>query len=93
MLGHGPESWHPDPEFFYEVGAGPMFDIGPYYLTALIAMLGPVRRVTGSTRIASPERTVGSGPSRATDQGDHADPHRGSAGLREWAGSDGRDQL
>jgi predicted dehydrogenase len=62
MLGHGPESWHPDPEFFYEVGAGPMFDIGPYYLTALIAMLGPVRRVTGSTRISFAERTIGSGP-------------------------------
>jgi predicted dehydrogenase len=58
MMGHGPEGWHPDPEFFYKVGGGPMFDMGPYYITALIAMLGPVKRVTGSTRISLPERTI-----------------------------------
>lgn len=60
MLGHGPEGWHPDPEFFYQRGGGPMFDMGPYYLTALVAMLGPVRRVTGSARISFPERVIGS---------------------------------
>ena len=60
MLGHGPEGWHPDPEFFYKHGGGPMFDMGPYYLTALIALLGPVRRVTGSARISFPTRTIGS---------------------------------
>jgi predicted dehydrogenase len=64
MLGHGPEGWHPDPEFFYQVGAGPMFDMGPYYLTALISLLGPVRRVTGSARISFPERTIGSKPKK-----------------------------
>lgn len=62
MLGHGPESWHPNPEFFYQPGAGPMFDMGPYYLTALVSLLGPVRRVTGVTRISFPERTVSSQP-------------------------------
>jgi predicted dehydrogenase len=62
MLGHGPEHWHPDPAFYYQVGGGPMFDMGPYYLTALISLLGPVRRVTGSTRISFPERTVTSEP-------------------------------
>ncbi|TFH17887.1 MAG: Gfo/Idh/MocA family oxidoreductase [Lentisphaerales bacterium] len=62
MLGHGPESWHPAPAFYYEVGGGPMFDMGPYYLTALIALMGPIRRVTGSTRITFPERTVTSEP-------------------------------
>jgi predicted dehydrogenase len=62
MLGHGPEGWHPNPDFFYQYGAGPMFDMGPYYLTALIAMLGPVRRVTGSARISFPERTISSQP-------------------------------
>ena len=62
MMGHGPESWHPDPEFFYRAGAGPMFDMGPYYLTALINLIGPVRRLTGSTRITSPERTITSEP-------------------------------
>jgi predicted dehydrogenase len=66
MTGHGPEGWHPDPEFFYKVGGGPMFDMGPYYITALIAMLGPVKRVTGSTRISSPERTVTSEPKKGT---------------------------
>ena len=60
MLGHGPESWHPDPEFFYHVGGGPMFDMGPYYLTALVSLLGPVRRVTGSARASFAERTIGS---------------------------------
>ena len=58
MLGHGHESWHPDPEFYYEVGGGPMFDMGPYYLTALVNLLGPVKRVTGSARISFPERTI-----------------------------------
>jgi predicted dehydrogenase len=62
MLNHGMEHWHPDPYFFYQPGAGPMFDIGPYYLTVLIAMMGPIRRVTASTRITFPERTVTSEP-------------------------------
>ena len=59
MLGRGPEGWHPDPDFFYKVGGGPMFDMGPYYLTALVSLLGPVRRVSGSTRISFPERVIG----------------------------------
>ena len=54
MLCHGHESWHPDPEFYYKVGGGPMFDMGPYYLTALISLMGPVKRVTGSTCITFP---------------------------------------
>jgi predicted dehydrogenase len=58
MMGHGPEGWHPNPAFFYQPGAGPMFDMGPYYLTALVALLGPVARVTGSARISFPERTI-----------------------------------
>jgi len=66
MMGHGHESWHPDPAFYYQVGGGPMFDMGPYYLTALINLLGPVRRVTGSTRISFPERTITSQPKYGT---------------------------
>lgn len=58
MAGHGMESWHPNPEFFYQYGGGPMFDIGPYILTALIVLMGPVRRVTGSAKITFPERTI-----------------------------------
>lgn len=61
MFIRGPEAWHPDPGFLYQIGAGPLFDMGPYYLTALVAMLGPIRRVTGSARITYPERTIGSG--------------------------------
>ena len=58
MLCHGHESWHPAPEFHYQPGGGPMFDMAPYYLTALVNLIGPVRRVTGSTRITFPERTI-----------------------------------
>jgi predicted dehydrogenase len=62
MLGHGHESWHPDPAFYYHVGGGPMFDMGPYYLTALVNLVGPVRRISGSTRISIPQRTITSKP-------------------------------
>lgn len=56
MLGHGPEAWHPNPDFFYKVGGGPMFDMGPYYLTALVHLMGPVGRVAGSTQVSFPTR-------------------------------------
>jgi predicted dehydrogenase len=62
MISHGHESWHPDPEFYYQIGGGPMFDMGPYYLTALVSLLGPVRRVSGSTRITFAERVISSQP-------------------------------
>lgn len=58
MLSHGPESWHPNPEFFYKVGAGPMFDMGPYYLTALINLLGPITAVTSITAVSFAERLI-----------------------------------
>ena len=47
MMSSGMESWHPNPEFFFKPGGGPMFDMGPYYLTALVSLLGPAKRVTG----------------------------------------------
>jgi len=62
MLCHGHESWHPSPEFYYKVGGGPMFDMGPYYLTALVNLMGPVKRVTGSARVTFPQRTITSKP-------------------------------
>ena len=58
MMNHGHEHWHPDPAFYYQPGGGPMFDMGPYYLTALAFLIGPVRRVTGSTRTTFAERTI-----------------------------------
>ncbi|MDB6169999.1 MAG: oxidoreductase domain protein [Verrucomicrobia bacterium] len=57
-MGHGHESWHPAPEFYYQKGGGPMFDMGPYYLTALVNFFGPVARVSGSSQTAFPERTI-----------------------------------
>ncbi len=56
MMSHGPESWHPNPDFFYKPGGGPLFDMGPYYLTALVNLLGPVRRISGSARKSFSER-------------------------------------
>ncbi|MFC5822404.1 Gfo/Idh/MocA family protein [Nonomuraea insulae] len=62
----GPESWHPNPEFFYQPGGGPLFDLGPYYLTALVSLLGPAARVAAGTRKARDQRAVGSGPKAGT---------------------------
>jgi predicted dehydrogenase len=64
MLSPGHESWHPSPEFYYEVGGGPMFDMGPYYLTALLNIFGPVKRLSSSATIAIPERTITSEPKK-----------------------------
>lgn len=66
MQSRGPEAWHPSPEFFYQQGAGPMFDMGPYYLTALTTLLGPVARVTGSAQISHPQRMITSQPLHGT---------------------------
>jgi predicted dehydrogenase len=66
MTCHGHESWHPDPEFYYHVGGGPMLDMGPYYLTALVNLMGPVRRVTGATQVTFAERTITSQPKYGT---------------------------
>jgi predicted dehydrogenase len=62
MVCRGHESWHPDPAFYYKVGGGPMLDMGPYYLTALVGLLGPVWRVRGLAQAAFPERTISSRP-------------------------------
>ena len=66
MTSSGPERWHPDPEFFYRPGGGPLMDMGPYYLTALVTMLGPVRRVVGMASTPESTRTVGTGPKAGT---------------------------
>ncbi len=56
FLSHGPESWHPNAGFYYLQGGGPLFDMGPYYLTALVNLMGPVARVAGAARMTFPER-------------------------------------
>jgi predicted dehydrogenase len=58
----GPESWHPRPQIFYASGGGPMFDMGPYYITTLVSLLGPVKRVASMAKATHSERTIGSGP-------------------------------
>lgn len=66
MLCPGHESWHPDPEFYYKKGGGPMFDMGPYYLSSFITLLGPIKRVAGATKKTNAERTITSKPKNGT---------------------------
>ncbi|WP_326673704.1 Gfo/Idh/MocA family protein [Streptomyces sp. NBC_01257] len=61
MTTAGHEAWHPDPEFYYRPGGGPLLDMGPYYLSALVHLLGPVVRVTGASSRPRAEREIGSG--------------------------------
>lgn len=58
----GPERWHPDPDHFYAPGGGPLLDMGPYYVTALVHLLGPVATVAAVARGVGGERRIGSGP-------------------------------
>ncbi len=62
MACHGHEGWHPSPAFYYDIGGGPMFDMGPYYLATLVNLMGPMARVSGSARITSPQRVIKSKP-------------------------------
>ena len=62
MMLRGHERWHPNPDFYYQPGGGPMFDMGPYYLTDLINLLGPIRRVTGVSQSGFDERVIATGP-------------------------------
>lgn len=62
MMVPGHESWHPNPAFYYQPGAGPMFDMGPYYLSALVTLLGPVTAVSGMVTSGQSQRTITSQP-------------------------------
>lgn len=62
----GHESWHPSPQFYYQPGGGPLFDMGPYYLTTLVTMFGPVVSVAGSVSTSDRRRSIGSGPLQGT---------------------------
>lgn len=59
---HGNEHWHPNPDFSYKHGGGPQFNLGPYFLTALVTLLGPVSRIAGNARMSFPTRTISSQP-------------------------------
>ena len=67
MQSPGPESWHPSPEYLFQVGGGPLFDMGPYYLTALVQAFGPVRKVTAAESTSRARRVIGSGPRQGTE--------------------------
>lgn len=64
MTGYGPETWHANPEFYYKKGAGPMLDMGPYYLTALVALLGPIHQTACFASTGRKTRTIYSRPLR-----------------------------
>ncbi len=67
MMGRGMEHWHPDPGFYYQPGAGPVMDMGPYYLTMLVNLMGPVRRVQAVATSGQSERLItADGPKRGT---------------------------
>ena len=62
IIGRGMESWHPDPDFYYQRGGGPVFDMGPYYLTAMINLMGGIDRVVSASRATFPQRIITSQP-------------------------------
>ena len=62
VMGFGMEHWHPNPDFFYQPGAGPVLDIGPYYVTNLIQLIGPVKRVMAMSSTPRKTRTISNGP-------------------------------
>jgi predicted dehydrogenase len=64
FVSHGMEHWHPNPAFFFQPGGGPLHDMGPYYVTQLINLLGPVHRVSASASIGNAVRTITSAPLR-----------------------------
>lgn len=71
LLSKGPESFHPNPAFFYKEGAGPLFDMGPYYITALVALFGPVKSVAAVAKSAGPYRYKPSGEKFPSETATH----------------------
>ena len=71
----GHESWHPSPQFYYQPGGGPLFDMGPYYLSTLITMFGPVASVAGAVSTSDRSRSVGAGPLEGTPLDVSVDTH------------------
>jgi predicted dehydrogenase len=82
----GPESWHPNADFFYRAGAGPLLDIGPYYLTAMAALLGPITATAGFSAVPTTEREIAVGP-RAGERFGTEVPTHVSATLRFASGA------
>jgi predicted dehydrogenase len=81
----GPDAWHPNPAFLFQTGGGPLFDIGPYYVTALVQVLGPIRSVAAAASKARDQRVIGSGP-HAGELFDVTEPSHVGALLRFSSG-------
>ncbi|MGC3938704.1 Gfo/Idh/MocA family protein [Roseobacter sp. EG26] len=62
VMSHGMEAWHPNPDFFFQKGGGPVLDLGPYYITNLVQLIGPVKAVTAMASASFDTRTIGNGP-------------------------------
>ena len=58
FMNHGMEHWHPNPDFFFLPGGGPILDIGPYYITNLVQLIGPVKRVVALSTAADRARII-----------------------------------
>lgn len=86
MQSPGPESWHPNPAFLFQEGAGPLFDIGPYYLTALIQTFGGITKVAALSSKSRATRVIGSGP-KAGEEFDVTVPTHVSA-IAQFAGGE-----
>lgn len=71
----GHERWHPSPQFYYLEGAGPLFDMGPYYLTALVFLLGPIVNVIGNATRSDRKRKIHTGPLAETPISVEVDTH------------------
>ncbi|MDP3897344.1 MAG: Gfo/Idh/MocA family oxidoreductase [Mesorhizobium sp.] len=62
VMNHGMEHWHPNPDFFYVAGGGPVLDLGPYYISNLVQLIGPVKRVAALAATPQKQRTISNGP-------------------------------
>ena len=62
IMSHGMEHWHPNPDFFFKPGGGPVLDLGPYYISNLVQLIGPAKRVAAVTSIPATERVISSKP-------------------------------
>ena len=62
LMSHGMEHWHPNPDFFFKPGAGTVFDVGVYYITQLVNLIGPIKSISSLSGTASPERIITSEP-------------------------------
>ena len=85
MLTTGPESWHPNADFFYRPGGGPLLDIAPYYLTAMVSLLGPIVATSGFAATPTVERELRVGP-RAGERFATEVPTHAAAALRFASG-------